>query len=464
MRRLSTFAFLCLFLFSSFNVRAADDDKETYDLAYWQVRIPAQIREGRSHVSLLLEMLVHAAEEKDPQGRIYGILRDHGPFLFYDQKNERGQYEKYYAHFRQLILITLESPDLISLKKYFSEKENGDVVVAKIFLVLFYLSPAEKSYIYSLRKKLETIHEWGWSAGAKEIIESLIKGYNQDLEGMKPSKDSVPSTTGKDGKKMMLVEEGEFMLGSPETEGDKEATKDENPQEKIYVSAFYMDETEVTHREYAAFLNENQKQGGEGGAGRSDIFKVVQLGFHILYENGRYLAKPGFEDYPVIEISWEGARDYCLFYEKALPTEFQWEKAAKGPTHRKYPWGDEWDSSKLNSSVNRGKDKFEGVAPVGQFPEGASPFGILDLAGNVREWTSTWYSDTYYAQIPDQDPQGPGEGKLRVVRGGSWQCDEKGVERCTGKCAENKNRTSYRGYNRPFHKGVNLGFRCVKNL
>jgi sulfatase modifying factor 1 len=131
------------------------------------------------------------------------------------------------------------------------------------------------------------------------------------------------------------------------------------------------------------------------------------------------------EDHPIVNVSWNDAIAYCAWlsketgYEVSLPTEAQWEKAACGTDGRKYPWGNEFDSSRLQCSKSRRADA-GGTASVGSFPSGASPYGVLDMAGNVLQWCSDWYDENYYQTSPDHKPTGPGSGQDRVVRGQSW--------------------------------------------
>jgi serine/threonine-protein kinase len=142
---------------------------------------------------------------------------------------------------------------------------------------------------------------------------------------------------------------------------------------------------------------------------------------------------PG-DDHPVTDVSWEDANAYCNWLSKKkglnfkLPTEAQWEKAARGTDGRKYPWGkNEPDETLANFGW-----KFDKTSPVGSYPNGASPYGLLDMAGNVWEWCSDWYGDDYYKNSPKDNPTGPKIGTSRVVRGGCWVSDA-GSLRCAGR-------------------------------
>src|SRR5262249_39409949 len=132
-------------------------------------------------------------------------------------------------------------------------------------------------------------------------------------------------------------------------------------------------------------------------------------------------------DHPMVNVTWADIQSYCVWAGVALPTEAQWEKAARGIDGRLYPWGDKMDSRKCH----RIESALIGLAPVGHYPSGASPYGCLDMAGNVWERCADWYAEDYYQQGEDHNPTGPAEGTVRVLRGGSWGYYQAGLFRTT---------------------------------
>ena len=202
-----------------------------------------------------------------------------------------------------------------------------------------------------------------------------------------------PATlTGQDGAPMVLVPAGEFTMGSDE--GDD----DEQPVHRVYLDSFYLDTFEVTNGRFAKFVAAIQSEPPWGFADQAT--PVV------------------YAEQPVRWVNWLEATGYCLWAGKRLPTEAEWEKAARGPEGRLYPWGNEPPTAA--HAVFGLKEGEETVAPVGDHPLGRSPAGIHDLAGNLYEWVSDWYDDAFYATPPTHNPRGPVEGTTKGQRGGSY--------------------------------------------
>jgi sulfatase modifying factor 1 len=188
------------------------------------------------------------------------------------------------------------------------------------------------------------------------------------------------------GHPLVFVPAGEFLMGSDEL-------PDERPQHAVTLDAYWIDPYPVTNAQYAGFVEETGQdaQGPWRGA-----------------------FTPDKERHPVVNVSWGDARAYGRWCSKRLPTEAEWEKAARDSDGRRYPWGNRWDGNRCNVSGR-------GTTPVGAYPAGVSPYGCHDMAGNVVEWVADWYDAGYYAVSPSENPQGPVSGTgSRVVRGGAW--------------------------------------------
>ncbi len=206
---------------------------------------------------------------------------------------------------------------------------------------------------------------------------------------------------------MVLIPEGPFQMGSNEGEAD------ERPVHTVYLASFYMDRYLVTNAEYAGFLNVsgNREEGGKKwldheGPLSSWLCKIQK-------KNGRFLAKPGYENHPVVKVSWYGARAYALWQGKRLLTEAEWEKAARGGLEgQRYVYGSTLDPRLANVGLSRA------TMPVGCYP--SNGYGLFNMVASVWQWCSDWYDPEYYAHSPSRDPQGPESGSVKVLRGGSW--------------------------------------------
>jgi formylglycine-generating enzyme required for sulfatase activity len=252
----------------------------------------------------------------------------------------------------------------------------------------------------------------------------------------------VTRTRPTDEAEMIHMPDGEFLMGS--TDADPKATADEKPAHTVTLDAFWIDRTEVTNGQYVRFLNALGEHRGTCGGYDCVETKIEDQDSHILRQEGRYVVESGFEDHPVTEVTWHGAQAYCEWAGVRLPTEAEWEKAARGVDGRLYPWGnDAPDCDKAQYAGCGGK-----TVPAGSKPAGASPYGVLDMAGNVWEWVADWYDEAYYECSPVQNPQGANSGIRKVFRGGSWGYLPKFM------------RTTDRARNRPAYAGFNVGFRC----
>lgn len=210
------------------------------------------------------------------------------------------------------------------------------------------------------------------------------------------------STT--DGMTQLLVPAGVLTMGGM----DVYRESDEVPVHEVKLNAFWIDQVEVTNGMYNLCV--------QAGSCRPPV--------KINSDNRlEYFGNPEFQDYPVVNVAWYDANAYCIWAGRKLPTEAQWEYAARGSDKRNFPWGDELPNQYNSNSLNLVGD----TSRVGSYAEGASPFGALDMAGNVWEWVADRYRPDYYAKSPSENPEGPSEEEVfndfRVMRGGSFQED-----------------------------------------
>jgi formylglycine-generating enzyme required for sulfatase activity len=237
---------------------------------------------------------------------------------------------------------------------------------------------------------------------------------------------STPGTKvrSKDGMEMVYVPEGEFTMGSTYSYADT----DERPVREVSLAAYWIDKYEVSNGQYQKCVN----------AG-----KCTKPSYTDSSTRSSYYGNAKYDNYPVVYVDWHQAKAYCEWAGGSLPTEAQWEKAARGKNGRKYPWGDESPNSNL---VNYGEIKGDTTA-VGSYPRGVSPYGAMDMAGNVWEWVLDWYGP--YDAAETNNPEGPGTGDYRVLRGGSWHFSNWGI------------RSAFRRYYSPTSTDYSIGFRCV---
>ena len=259
---------------------------------------------------------------------------------------------------------------------------------------------------------------------------------------------------------MLLIKGGKFLMGT------EDGMSYEAPVHEVTVKSFWMDRHEVTLDEFSMFVSVTGYKTDAEKFGWSGAFNLKTGEWKKTKgANWRHPDGPGSEaasSEPVCQVSWNDATAYAKWAGKRLPTEAEWEYAARGGLEqKKYSWGDElrpggkpvanwWQGSFPDQ--NTGEDGFIGRAPVESFPPNG--FGLYDVTGNVWEWCADWYKDDYYVKSGRDDPRGPDDGKERVIRGGSWMCAE---NFCTNyRVAARSQATPDSGLN-------NLGFRCVRD-
>lgn len=195
---------------------------------------------------------------------------------------------------------------------------------------------------------------------------------------------------------MVFIEPGEFIRGT------NDGKADQGPARTIYLDEYWIDVYEVTNEAYQQFIIATNRSSPDHWA------------------EGRYAS--GRDNHPVVGVTWYDADEYCRYVGKRLPTEAEWEKAARGTDGRVWPWGNTW----IDGRANTFEAGINDTKPVGSYLEGNSPYGLADAAGNVWEWVNDWYSDSYYASAPSRNPTGPVASNLltKVVKGGSWIEDQ----------------------------------------
>ncbi|MCE3224536.1 MAG: uncharacterized protein K0S58_2716 [Nitrospira sp.] len=226
------------------------------------------------------------------------------------------------------------------------------------------------------------------------LPQSLRTAWGQ-LEQLRKSR-SLPEPPTVPHVPVAVISEGAFAMGADGTD----ALEDERPQHQVWLDRFEMDRYEVTTGQYAEFISLTQ---------RSTPWQ---------WEN---VDPTQHRDRPVVGVSWFDADAYCRWRGKRLPTEAEWEKAARGTDGRLFPWGNQEPTDRLaNFALGARFDYSQVLMPVQRYELGVSPYGLHQMAGNVGEWVADWYGSNYYEASPTRNPSGPAAGSFRVLRGGSW--------------------------------------------
>lgn len=264
------------------------------------------------------------------------------------------------------------------------------------------------------------------------LMSALVVSFGE-VASAQPSMKPASDFSGKDGAPMILVPAGTFPMGVPK--GDRDGGRDEYPRHEVVLDNYYIDIYEVTHRRYAKF--------------------VTATG-HRTPENPKYPKRTLWNDHlsdslaerPVINVDWQDADAYCQWAGKRLPTEAEWEKAARGTDDRRFPWGNVEPTHK-HLNFNQQWQGEKTLMPVGSYEAGKSPFGAYDMAGNVWEWVADWYDPLYYEKSPAVNPKGPDAGTYKVLRSSGWSVETPLVRIFT------------RVKSDPTNRNDSTGFRCA---
>jgi formylglycine-generating enzyme required for sulfatase activity len=386
--------------------------------------------------------LSYASQDREQAKSVYLALRDQGHRVFFDRADLAAG-DEYHNRIREEIqrsrlFIFLISPQAVDAESY-TLTELAIAEKSRVKLLPVMLRETDLGSLPASLKAV-TIH-WAdgniaasvaaesyriaagfkravWKRALTAVLIAAIPAALFYLAGSL-GKESV----GKDGAPMVLIPAGNFFMGDDE----------ESPRRAIYVDAFYLDQYEVTVARYAEFLKAT-----------GNLKKPADWPEDNLKD---------FGNFPVIGVDWHDAESYCRWAGKRLPTEAEWEKAARGNDGRKYPWGDDAPTSSHARFAISGSNSVyrDGISQVGNHPKGVGPFGVYDLAGNAWEWIADWYSPSF-SRAEVQNPKGPDSGTAKVLRGGGWS---DGAERIT---------TTKRMYANPQERAEDIGFRCARHM
>ena len=241
---------------------------------------------------------------------------------------------------------------------------------------------------------------------------------------------------------MVFIPEGPFNMGFKIDNEEGWGDMDEEPVHTVTLSSYWIDKYEVTSSSFSTFLNKHKNQ--------AHSFIEITSAVTIKHENQVYEARKGLENYPVNRVSWFGADAYCKWVGKRLPTEAEWEKAARGNDQRIFPWGNNFpDNTRVTFRRKFSEEEFKVMEPVDGMKKGVSPYGVHHMAGNVWEWVSDWFDASAYQDENRRNPQGPDSGISKVLRGGNWYYKAYYL------------RTTYRFNEKPQTFKVWQGFRCA---
>lgn len=291
------------------------------------------------------------------------------------------------------------------------------IMLAFVGIIQFAIYHGNKSSSQSLKKE----------AGYTPLSEKIKK---TKADFAKSEENIRQVTINPEYESMVLIPAGYFILGD-----NASADRSVHPARKIFLNAYLIDKYEVTFAQFYKFVDATGHR------------KPRLAGYLAVGSDGLPLLMNPFN--PVVGVSWDDAREYCVWKGKRLPSEAEWEKAAKGDSVRKWPWGNE--ENPMNGNFVGDQDGYFYTSPVGSFKNDKSPYGVYDMAGNAMEWVNDWYQENAYQSLDTMNPKGPDSGQLKVIRGGSWNDSIK-----MGQVINRFKMT-------PEYRDVTIGFRCAKN-
>lgn len=296
--------------------------------------------------------------------------------------------------------------------------ENRGVLIGSIIFVFASFILMMVMLIYETYKGQEEVDR---------LVSKAQKTKPRLIEPVKVQDFSMYRTVvGNEGREMVEIPEGPFTMGY--NQGDP----DETPAHPVYLKTYFIDLKEVTQSEYDRFVKMTKREKPQVPVFEEDIAKLIG------------------PDFPVVGIGWNDAFAYCRWAGKRLPTEAEWEKAARGEGQRLYPWGKEFTYAYSNIGGN--DDGFPYLSPVGSYEMGRSPYGVYDMMGNIAEWVADTYDAHYYENSPFRDPPGPDATEFKVIRGSTWR-DSKLNARLTKRFSAKMWRTD-----------ATIGFRCTQDV
>jgi len=246
--------------------------------------------------------------------------------------------------------------------------------------------------------------------------------------------DLPKAITGKDGAPLVLIPAGPFPMGVPK--GDRDGGRDEYPNHEVFLDAYYIDKFEMTNGRYREFI---RATGHRAPQHAKDPSRNIWQGATM---------PESIADKPVINVDWFDAEAYCKWAGRRLPTEAEWEKAARGTDDRRFPWGNVEPTHK-HLNFNQRWQGEKTLMPVGSYEAGKSPFGVYDMAGNVWEWVADWYDAYYYEKSPARNPKGTATGTHKVLRSSGWEVETPLVRSVTRVMSD------------PLNRNHSTGFRCA---